>query len=39
MRKWVGILLIVLAVCFAAQVPAGYVHAGGCDPDCPQPGK
>jgi hypothetical protein len=30
MRKWVGILLIVLAVCLAAQVPASYVHADGC---------
>ena len=31
MRKWVGILLIVLVACFAAQVPASYVHAASCD--------
>jgi hypothetical protein len=39
MRKWVGILLIVLAACVAAQVvaPVNYVHAAGCDPDCPKP--
>jgi hypothetical protein len=30
MRKWIGILLIVLVACFAAQVPVGYVHAEGC---------
>jgi hypothetical protein len=37
MRRWVGILLIVVAAFIAAQVPAGYVHA--CDPQCPAPEK
>jgi hypothetical protein len=37
MRKWVGILLIVLAACIAVQVPASY--GDSCDPSCPAPPK
>ena len=31
MRKWVSILLVILAVCLAAEVTVSYVHAAGCD--------